>query len=267
MHTEGVNYDNLTNKQLLNLTKNNDIQARNHLVMKNKNLVHYTIKHHNYTHGEYEDMYQDGLVGLIHGIQDYSEHNGSHALSTHVMFHIRAAIIKTLSDNYSVSTTLNAISQHNLIQEAKSKLRQTYHQKVTPNDIKKKLNISAKRQADVHKSTFDIIPFYNPAYDKIGHNYYRKGNVNKFISNLTHHQRRIEERLETKITIDNLMQSKALNVREKRIIRDIFGLDGCTPLTLQEVGDHLNITRSRVRQIQANALSKLRHPAYSKLIK
>lgn len=257
-----TNYENLNTEQLLNYTKDMDAEARNILVMRHTKLVHFTIQCYNYRryNREYEDIYQDGVVGLIEGIQKYSESDRRYALSTFVILHIRNSINGNAESYYSICGPINAVRQQRTVQKVKSKLKR----KITPKELEMETGISAKRQADIHRLEIKTIPFSDPSYDYIGESLHRRSHLSKYASDLIHHQRRIEEKIESKIVVDKALRTKRLNAREKTTLRLIYGFDDDNPLTLEGTGKKLNVTRERVRQIEAKALRRLRHPSISK---
>ena len=139
-------------------------------------------------------------------------------------------------------------------------LLQQYGREPTPEEIAKEMGISEQRVVEIQKISQDPVSLETPIGEE------EDSHLGDFIED--------EQALApTDVVASNLLKEQLLEIldtltpREEKVLRLRYGLDDGKPRTLEEVGKEFNVTRERIRQIEAKALRKLRHPTRSKRLK
>jgi RNA polymerase primary sigma factor len=268
-------YYKLSNEELIRIYKlSNDMKARECLLLKNKNLVKkaaYIRK--TYSSLEYDDLVQEGMIGLIYGIEKYDIKYETQ-FTTYAYYWIVQVIDRAIYDKGSlVRLPVHLIEKMNKLSKLEGQ-RAVLDGRVTPDEICRNLNISISEYnlLKFYIQNFKSIASLNKAVGEEGGD--SDSELIDFIpssSKLSDPSPSEDEtedtvmRNELRKDIDDLLST--LSPREEKILRLRFGLDDGRDRTLEEVGKEFNVTRERIRQIEARALRKLRHPSRSKKLR
>lgn len=251
--------DNKTTRKLIEEYKRTqDVEIRNKLVEHNLRYVIYIIrrKYSQYM-DKFDDLFQEGVEGLIKAIEKFDLKKNTH-LSTYAYHWITQRINKYLSENSLIRTP-----QH--ITRLKTSINNTYHKIIeekgdlpTSDEIAKQLNVPTYKVETLLNNDKNVVSLELViTNEKSGKETYLKDMIKD--ENVD-----IEQSIEKKELYEELRRCvDSLPERERFIIVHRFGLDG-DPMSLEEIGRQLGITRERVRQLLQKALRKLRHPSKSK---
>ncbi|GAA0177577.1 hypothetical protein SH2C18_07770 [Clostridium sediminicola] len=277
MNNTTMHYDNLNNEELLKTYKtNNDLNAREELIVRNLPLVkRLANKRMNFSSLSYEDLVQEGVLGLIYGIEKYDPSFGT-KFSTYVFYWILEVIDRSIYNKGSfIRFPMHMIEKMNKI----NKLEKENSEKLiySEKEICDKVGIS--------KNEYNAIKYY--------YSYYRNiTSLNKYINdaNCENDSQLIDfvsesndlydiDKKENDFSsveeniINNALRNELMHLlttlteREEKILRLRYGLDDDHPRTLEEIGQIFNLTRERIRQIESKALRKLKHPIRARRLK
>jgi len=208
------------------------------------------------------DLMQEGSVGLMNAVEKFKVEKG-HKFSTYAIWWIQQAIRRAMDgQNRTVRVPCYLTDDRRRIHHAKSELTQRLERAPSLDELAKEVNMPGNKVMDIIKSTQDIISLDTPLDDDL--------RSRRNIANLIPDERTLspeEEMLEKsrKDVIEQVLSS--LSEREAAVIKMRFGLDGNTPDTLSRIGKKLGVSRERIRQIEKEALMKLRHPDRSRLLR
>lgn len=262
-------YENLSNEELIKLYKlHGDLTAKEFLIKNNLNLIKKeAYKRRNFSNLDYDDLIQEGTIGLIRGIEGFNLEYTS-KFSTYAYYWIIQVIERAIYTQGSIIRLPSHIIQKiNRL----SKIENEYfnHNKTNdPNQICKELNITIdeykslkyylnyfKTCASLNKYVGDNSDSEDELIDFISSSNYLLQDSNIDSTNSSVEQEILKKDL--KQQIDFLLN--ILNPREAIIIKLRFGIDCNKTHTLEEIGNIFGLTRERIRQIENRALRKLRH--------
>lgn len=250
-------------KKLVALIQKNNREtqkAKREMIEANLRLVISIVKRYGSKNVSFLDLVQEGNMGLIKAVDKFEYRRGC-KFSTYATWWIKQAINRAAIDQgrlirIPVHMVDDVSKMNKIIRDFKKK----QNREPTVKEIAKKMCISPEKVAKMQRIVTDPVSLEAP----IGHD--NENTFGDFIedkSSVSPFQSAIEKDLK-KITRKLLGE---LSLREERVLRMRFGIDMNRDHTLEEVGDQFDVTRERVRQIEAKALRKLRHPIRSSYLK
>ncbi len=239
-----------------------DQEAKDELIQCNLKLVVSIAKHYVNRGMEFLDLIQEGNLGLMKAVDKFDYTRGF-KFSTYATWWIRQAITRALADQArTIRIPVHMVETINKITRAQRKLVQKLNRDPTAEEISEELEgaWSPNRIREIQQIALDPLSLEKPVGEEedshIGDFIVDKDNESPFDY--------ADRSMETERINEVLSQ---LTDREARVIRLRYGLEDGRTHTLEEVGKEFNVTRERIRQIEAKALKKLRHPSRAKLLK